>query len=103
MPAEWEPHAATWLAWPHNARDWPGKFGAIPLAFAEIIRAIAKSERARLIVKDAAHEAAAKRVLTKAGVPLAQLDFLRTATDRGWTRDMGPIFLVREAGGAREI
>jgi agmatine deiminase len=103
MPAEWEPHAATWLAWPHNARDWPGKFGAIPWAFAEIIRAIARSERVRLIVKDAAHEAAAKRALAKAGVALSQLDCFRAATDRGWTRDMGPIFLVREAGGAREV
>jgi agmatine deiminase len=103
MPAEWEPHAATWLAWPHNARDWPGKFGAIPWAFAEILRAIARSDRVRLIVKDAAHEAAAKRALAKAGVAHAQLDFFRAATDRGWTRDMGPIFLVREAGGVREV
>jgi agmatine deiminase len=103
MPAEWEPHAATWLAWPHNARDWPGKFGAIPWAFAEIARAIARSERVRLIVKDAAHEASARRALAKAGAPLEQVDFLRAATDRGWARDMGPIFLVRERGGAREL
>ena len=103
MPAEWEPHAATWLAWPHNARDWPGKFGAIPWAFAEIIRAIARSERVRLIVKDAAHEAAARRALAKAGAERTQLDFFRAATDRGWTRDMGPIFLVREAEGRREV
>jgi agmatine deiminase len=103
MPAEWEPHAATWLAWPHHARDWPGKFGAIPWAFAEIVRAIARSERVRLIVKDAVHEAAAKRALAKAGAPLAQIDFFRAATDRGWARDMGPIFLVRERGGAREV
>jgi agmatine deiminase len=103
MPAEWEPHAATWLAWPHNARDWPGKFGAIPWAFAEIIRAIARSERVRLIVRDAAHEAAARRALAKAGVDLARLDFFRVATDRGWTRDMCPIFLVREAPGGREL
>jgi agmatine deiminase len=103
MPAEWEPHAATWLAWPHNARDWPGKFGAIPWAFAEIIRAVAASERVRLIVKDAAHEAAAKRTLAKAGADLAQLDCFRAATDRGWARDMCPIFLVREKSGEREL
>jgi len=104
MPAEWEPHAATWLAWPHNARDWPGKFGAIPWAFAEIIRAITRSERVRLIVRDAKHEAAARDALAKAGAPLAQLDFFRAATDRGWTRDMCPIFVVRErAGGLREL
>jgi agmatine deiminase len=103
MPAEWEPHAATWLAWPHEARDWPGKFGAIPWAFAELARAIARSERVRLIVKDAAHEASARRALAKAGAELEQVDFLRAATDRGWARDMGPIFLVRERGGAREL
>ena len=103
MPAEWEPHAATWLAWPHNARDWPGKFAAIPWAFAEIVRAVAPSERVRLIVKDAAHEAAARRVLAKAGAPLERVDFFRAATDRGWARDMGPIFLVRERDGAREL
>jgi agmatine deiminase len=103
MPAEWEPHAATWLAWPHHARDWPGKFGAIPWAFAEIARAIARSERVRLIVKDAAHEAAARRALAKAGATLDAIDFLRAATDRGWARDMGPLFLVRERAGAREL
>jgi agmatine deiminase len=103
MPAEWEPHAATWLAWPHNARDWPGKFGAIPWAFAEIIRAVAASERVRLVVKDAAHEAAARRALAKAGADLGQLDCFRAATDRGWARDMCPIFVVREKNGAREL
>jgi agmatine deiminase len=103
MPAEWEPHAATWLAWPHNARDWPGKFGAIPWAFAELARAIARSEPVRLIVKDAAHEQAAKRVLTKAGAPLERVDCFRAATDRGWARDMCPIFVVRERDGAREL
>jgi len=103
MPAEWEPHAATWLAWPHFASDWPGKFGAIPWAFAEIIRAIVRSERVRLIVKDAAHEAAARRALAKAGAPLERVDFFRAATDRGWARDMCPIFLVRERDGSREV
>lgn len=101
MPAEWEPHQATWLAWPHNARDWPGKFGAIPWVFAEMIRAITTSEPVRLIVNGAPHEAAAKRALGKAGVALERVEFFRAATDRGWTRDMCPIFVVRErAGGA---
>jgi agmatine deiminase len=103
MPAEWEPHAATWLCWPHEARDWPGKFGAIPWAFAELARAIARSERVRLVVKDAALEASARRALLKAGAALAQIDFFRAATDRGWARDMGPIFLVRERAGTREL
>ena len=45
MPAEWEPHAATWLAWPHNRTDWPGKFAAIPWVYAEIVRHLARVER----------------------------------------------------------
>jgi agmatine deiminase len=103
MPAEWELHAATWLAWPHHTRDWPGKFDAIPWVFAEIVRAIARSERVRLIVRDAPHEARARRALTRAGAPLERVDFLRTSTDRGWLRDMGPIFVVRDKEGRREL
>ncbi len=51
MPAEWEPHAATWLAWPHYKLDWPGKFEPIPWVFAEIIRYLSRYERVELIVK----------------------------------------------------
>jgi agmatine deiminase len=96
MPAEWEPHAATWIAWPHNRRDWPGKFGPIPWAFAEMVRKIAPGERVRVLVgpKTAAE---ARRMLTAAGVSLEQIDFLKIPTDRGWTRDTGPIF-VRSDG-----
>jgi len=103
MPAEWELHAATWLAWPHHAPDWPGKFGAIPWVFAEIVRAIARSERVRLVVRDAAHQAKAQRTLVQAGAALDRVDFLRAATDRGWLRDMGPIFVTRERAGRREL
>ena len=53
MPAEWEPHAATWLAWPHYHGDWPGKFEPIPWVYAEIIRNLAKHERVELIVNNA--------------------------------------------------
>ena len=53
MPAEWEPHAATWLAWPHNRNDWPGKFEPIPWVYAEIIRYLARHERVEVIVNDA--------------------------------------------------
>ncbi len=103
MPAEWELHAATWLAWPHHTPDWPGKFGAIPWAFAEIVRAIARSERVRLIVRDAAYEAKARRALGQAAAPLERVDFWRATTDRGWLRDMGPLFVVREKGDRREL
>lgn len=95
MPAEWEPHEATWLGWPHETSDWPGKFGPIPWAFAEFVRLLSEGETVRLLVNDAAHEAKARRHLRRNGVDLARLDFRRFPTDRGWTRDSGPIWVAR--------
>lgn len=97
MPAEWEPHEATWLAWPHERTDWPGKFAPIPWAFAEIVRHLARVERVLLIVEDGAAEADAKRILRKSGAELAALEFLRISTDRGWMRDSGPIAVSNDA------
>ncbi|MGH7607433.1 MAG: agmatine deiminase family protein, partial [Gemmatimonadales bacterium] len=57
LPAEWEPHAATWIGWPHNATDWPGKFPPIPWVYGEIVRALAPGETVRILVNSAAHEA----------------------------------------------
>src|SRR6186713_1710793 len=76
MPAEWEPHAATFLAWPHEKSDWPGKFEMIPWVFAELARLITRSERVRLIVRNAADKKHAKAVLTSAGVDLKLVDFI---------------------------
>ncbi len=95
LPAEWERHEATWLAWPHSRKNWPGKMGAVPWAFAEIVRKLVAGERVRIMVRQAAHEAAAREVLRRAAVDLGQVDFYRFPTDRGWARDMGPIFLRR--------
>jgi agmatine deiminase len=94
MPAEWEGHQATWLAWPHNVRDWPGRFAPIPWVYAEIVRNVAAGERVNLLVNDAAHEGKARTVLARAGVPLANVTFRRFRTDRIWTRDSGPIFVA---------
>jgi len=99
MPAEWEPHRATWLGWPHNASDWPGKFAPIPWVYGEIVRALAPGEIARILVNSAAHERQARRVLEGASVDLARVAFFRFPTDRGWTRDFGPAArAVRRAG-----
>jgi agmatine deiminase len=95
LPAEWEPHRATWLAWPHKAGDWPGRFAPIPWAFAEIARHVLAGELVRLLVKDAAAEARARRVLARSGIDSARLEAWRVPTDRSWTRDSGPIFLRR--------
>ncbi|MDX1975504.1 MAG: agmatine deiminase family protein [Rickettsiales bacterium] len=96
MPAEWELHTATWLAWPHNKEDWPDKFAPIPWVYAEIIRNLAQVERVRLVVKNDAHKTEAKSILKRAGVNLKQVDFYIIPTDRVWLRDSGPIF-VRDA------
>ena len=98
MPAEWEPHAATWLGWPHNKTDWPGKFEPIPWVYGEIIRHLTVGERVRLLVNSEGHKAQATRFLKKVGVHLGQVHFLRFPTNRGWTRDFGPIF-VRQSDG----
>ena len=94
MPAEWEPHAATWIGWPHNRTDWPGKFAAIPWVYGEIVRKIAPGEIVRTLVESRASEAQARRVLERAGVDLEAVQFLRFATNRGWTRDSGPAFVT---------
>lgn len=101
MPAEWAPHDATWLAWPHNVRDWPGRFGPIPWVYAEIVRNVARGEKVRLLVNDAAHERKAASVLRRAGVDLGNVELRRARTDRVWTRDSGPIFVLR--GGHKAI
>jgi agmatine deiminase len=98
MPAEWEPHEATWLAWPHEHTDWPGKFAPIPWAFAEIVRHLARVERVLLIVENSAAENEAKKILRKSGADLAAMQFLRIPTDRGWMRDSGPIAVASDAG-----
>ncbi|MEA2701270.1 MAG: agmatine deiminase [Myxococcales bacterium] len=98
MPAEWEPHLATWLAWPHERRDWPGKLAPIPWVYGEVVRHLAPGERVRILVKDAAMERRAGALLARVGVDLGQIDFFRIPTDRSWTRDFCPLF-VKGPGG----
>jgi agmatine deiminase len=111
MPAEWEPHASTWLAWPHYKLDWPGKFEAIPWVFAEIIRYLSRDERIELIVKDAAAEKLASKTLRLAHALNENIRFHRWPTDRIWTRDSGCAFVwpcgadtpVRERSGLTAV
>jgi len=95
MPAEWEPHEATWLGWPHNATDWPGKLKTIEWVYGEMVRKIAPGEIVRLLVDSPAQEKLAHRILAQAGADLQQVKFLRWPTNRGWMRDSGPIFVRR--------
>lgn len=103
MPAEWEPHAATWIAWPHNEEDWPGKFEPIPWVYAEIVRHLAAAEHLHIIVQDADLERSARKVLKLAGAPIANVSFHRWPTDRVWTRDSGPIFVENVRNRERVI
>ena len=93
MPAEWEPHAATWIGWPHNVTDWPGKFPPIPWVYTEIVGKLAPGEVVRILVNSGLQQTQVSRTLKKVGVDLARVDFLRFPTNRGWTRDYGPIFV----------
>src|SRR5215472_12873705 len=95
MPAEWEPHEATWIAWPHNLTDWPGKFAPIPWVYGEITRKLAPGEVVRILVNNQQHEARARNVLGRVGVDPGRVEFFRFPTNRGWTRDFGPIFVRR--------
>ena len=97
MPAEWGPHYATWIGWPHNRTDWPGKFAAIPWVYGEIVKKLAPGEIVRVIVNNKPHEEKARRVLSRVGVDLTRVEFFRFPTNRGWTRDFGPIFVKRGA------
>ena len=56
MPAEWESHEATWIGWPHNSTDWPGKMSAIQWVYGEIVRQLSQSELVRILVNDKTHE-----------------------------------------------
>jgi agmatine deiminase len=94
MPAEWEPHASTWLAWPHYRDDWPGKFESIPWVYAEIIRHLGRHERVDLIVNNAASEKQARKILAKANALSKNVRFHRWPTNRVWTRDSGCTFVV---------
>ena len=98
MPAEWEPHEATCLGWPHETTDWPGKFAVIPWAFAEIVRHLSNVERVFLLVESRAAQSRVRSMLKKSGANLDAVDFFVVPTDRGWMRDLGPICVRNESG-----
>ena len=102
MPAEWAPHVATWLAWPHIRGDWPGKIEPIPWVYAEIIRNLSRYERVELIVNNAASEKLAGKTLKLAGGLNKNVRFHRWPTNRVWTRDSACTFVCGAGTPARE-
>jgi agmatine deiminase len=114
MPAEWERHDATWIAWPHHEPDWPGKLGPIPWVYAEIVRALHRYERVEILCHDETVRDAARETLAAHGVaatfagthgspahgrPGAHAVHLHLApNDRVWLRDSGPTGALRDDG-----
>jgi len=90
MPSEWEPHARTWLAWPHEKSDWPGKFEPIPWLYGEIVRHLARVERVCIITED---ENRVRKILHKCHADLNAVEFFPHPTNRSWTRDYCPLFV----------
>jgi len=107
MPAEWEPHGATWIAWPHNPLDWPRRFPAIPWVVADIVRYLARTEIVNIVVEHKVHETSARKILVEANVfktvPEGSIVFHRWPTDRMWVRDSGATFVVRDSKGRKEL
>jgi agmatine deiminase len=102
MPAEWEPHAATWIAWPHNREDWPGKFAPVPWVYTEIVRLLGRAERVYILIGGRKKQERAAERLGAAGADLDRVTFVKAPTDRVWTRDTGPAFVIDEQAGTPE-
>jgi agmatine deiminase len=102
MPAEWEQHAATWIGWPHNASDWPGKIDTIRWVYGEMVRKISQDEDVRIIVRNQAEAKVASGYLKRANCDMQRVQFVVHPTNRGWTRDSGPIHVRRRKAGKSE-
>lgn len=94
MPAEWERHEATWIGWPVNVSDWPRKFSPIPWVYGEIVRKLAEGEVVRVICSPMTQRKA-ERLLKRVGVDRTRVEFFNFPSNRGWTRDSGPVFVKR--------
>ena len=104
MPAEWEKHDATWIAWPHHEPDWPGKLGPIPWVYAEIVRALSEHDRVEILCQDESVADNARLLLSAHGVRQADDKYRLhiVPTDRVWLRDSAPT-AVRRADGVIEL
>ncbi len=98
MPAEWEPHRATWIAWPHHEPDWPGKLAAIPWVYAEIVRILAQHEPVEILCHDSTVHARASEALEAHDVRRDRVRLHDVPTDRVWLRDSAPVGVLDRAG-----
>jgi len=97
MPAEWEKHEATWLGWPHNETDWPDKIDTIRWVYGEMVRKLSAGELVRILVRDRDQQKLAASYLKRACCDMKRVEFVIHPTNRGWTRDTGPIFVKRKS------
>lgn len=93
LPAEWEYHEATWIGWPANKQDWPGKFQPIQWVYGEIVRYISRAEKVRIIVQSKEHQKKAEIVLNAVDADFSNIEFFKLSTDRNWLRDAAPQFV----------
>ena len=98
LPAEWEPHEATWLVWPQNVSDWPGKFSGIERVYREIVSHLSESEKVRIIVDPGGTQKRAEGFLRGESTDLVNVEFYECPTDRSWIRDSGPFFARDDSG-----
>jgi agmatine deiminase len=103
MPAEWERHDATWIAWPHHEPDWPGKLGAIPWVYAEIVRVLHNYERVEILCNNEEVCNDARRILDAHGVSASGYRLHIAPTDRVWLRDSAPTAVLRKDGSVELI
>ena len=103
FPAEWHPHSATWLSWPHKEASWPGKINTVYSPYCKFIKAVTEGEMVNINVADAAMEAFAKEHLLKENVNLNRIKFFHHPTNDAWCRDHGPAFLINPAAADKKV
>jgi agmatine deiminase len=105
MPAEWEKHQATWIAWPHHEPDWPGKLAPIPWVYAEVVRALSEHDRVEVLCHNEAVAHNARVLLDAHGVKNREDKYrLHIApNDRVWLRDSAPTGVLRADGSVELI
>jgi agmatine deiminase len=103
FPAEFAPHDATWLSWPHKEASWPGKIASIYPFYARFISVLTKSEQVNININDEQTRAAATRFIREAGADLDKVKFFLHPTNDAWCRDHGPAFLVNPAAAQQKV
>lgn len=103
FPAEFAPHAATWLSWPHKEASWPGKINSIYPSYVKFIKELIKGERVKINVVDAAMQQQATDWMTRFDVDLAKVDFFIHPTNDAWCRDHGPAFLINPSAHPQKV